>query len=165
MIDPHGASSGGKKEIPAVLAPETSRAKKTGTAEPAATPEPGTKPEPAATPEPGTKAKPTAGAPKAMKLSRRDLERSLSNFASLSREAQIERAPGGGVRIVQLSRGSFFSRIGLEAGDIVRRVAGHAIDSVDAAAGAYAAVISAREVLVEIERRGRPVALRYHLVD
>lgn len=76
---------------------------------------------------------------------------------------QIERVPSGGVRIVELERGSFLAGLGIERGDVIRRVAGHAVDTVDQAAAAYAVVATAREVLVEIERRGAPLRIRYRI--
>jgi hypothetical protein len=96
-------------------------------------------------------------------LSRRELDWALSDFAALSKQIRIERASGGGVRIVDLERGSFVDKLGLKRGDVVKRVAGHSIDTVDEAAAAYAALESARDVVVELERRGAPLRLRYRL--
>jgi hypothetical protein len=96
-------------------------------------------------------------------LSRRELDWALSDFAALSRQIRIERVSGGGVRIVDLERGSFVDKLGLKRGDVVKRVAGHTIDTVDEAAAAYAALESARDVVVELERRGAPLRLRYRL--
>ena len=112
-------------------------------------------------------APPPAAAPRSADekrtLSRRQLDESLADFGALARQMQIEPAKGGGVRIVELERGSFVARLGIERGDVVRRVAGHSIDSVDEAAAAYAVVATAREVLVELERRGKPLRIRYRL--
>jgi hypothetical protein len=47
----------------------------------------------------------------------------------------------------------------------VRRVAGHAIDTVDDAAAAYAAVVAAKQVVVEIERHGARIHVTYQLTD
>lgn len=96
-------------------------------------------------------------------LSRRQLDEALADFGALARQMQIEPARGGGVKIVELERGSFVAKLGIERGDVVRRVAGHSIDSVDEAAAAYAVVATAREVVVELERRGKPLRIRYRL--
>ena len=99
------------------------------------------------------------------KLSRKELNRALADFAALTRDIKIERAAGGGVLVSDLAKGSFPARVGIQKGDIVRRVAGHAIDTVDDAASAYAAVMAAKQVVVEIERRGARLQLTYQLTD
>ncbi|HWM85601.1 MAG TPA: hypothetical protein VNO33_07180 [Kofleriaceae bacterium] len=106
---------------------------------------------------------PAASKEQARPLSRRDLDSALADFSSLARQLQIERAQGGGVRIIEIERGSFFAQLGLQRGDVVKRVAGHEVDTVDEAADAYAALARAKHVLVEIERRGAPVRIRYRL--
>jgi hypothetical protein len=131
-------------------------------------------PEPPADDSNVTKVKPTevqpAAPPRARAkddqvkdLSRRELDWALSDFAALSKQIRIERASGGGVRILDLERGSFVDKLGIKRGDVVKRVAGHSIDTVDEAAAAYAALESARDVVVELERRGAPLRLRYRL--
>lgn len=112
-------------------------------------------PSPAAAPSPREEAR---------KLSRRQLDAALADFSALAKQIRIERIAGGGVRIAELERRSFFAGLGLERGDVVRRVAGHPIDTVDEAAAAYAALGSARDVLVEIERRGATHRIRYQLI-
>ncbi len=99
----------------------------------------------------------------AQTLSRRELDWALSDFAALSRQIRIERVEDGGVRIAELERGSFLAKLGIKRGDVVLRVAGHPIDTVDQAAAAYAALADARDVVVELERRGKPLRLRYRL--
>jgi hypothetical protein len=184
VMDPYAPA-----EIPAVAAPEKSRAAAPAppaptTTAPAATaptiaaptttppapvaaPPAATDPVPAAAAPTSAPAAPTAAPDKAKpssrKLSRKELNQALSDFARLSREIKIEVADGGGIRIVELTRGSFVDRIGLEKGDVVRKVAGHRIDTVDDAAGAYAAVMRAKQVDVEGERRGAHLHIRYEL--
>jgi len=102
-----------------------------------------------------------ASAPR--KLSRRELDSALADFSALARTMQIEPVDGGGIRIVELESGSFVARLGLETGDVIKRVAGHSIDTVDQAAAAYAALSRAKDVMVELERGGRPLRLRFRL--
>jgi hypothetical protein len=47
----------------------------------------------------------------------------------------------------------------------VRRVAGHAINTVDDAASAYATVLRSKEVTVDLERKGARMTLRYQMID
>ena len=122
---------------------------------------------PAAAKAPAAPAAAKAPAAKSVKrkLSRKELNRALADFAALTRDIKIERAAGGGVLVSDLAKGSFPARVGIQKGDIVRRVAGHAIDTVDDAASAYAAVMAAKHVVVEIERRGARLQLTYQLTD
>ncbi len=113
--------------------------------------------------QPGAAPKARAPEEPAQTLSRRELDWALSDFAALSRQIRIERVDDGGVRIAELERGSFLARLGIKRGDVVLRVAGHPIDTVDQAAAAYAALADARDVVVELERRGKPLRLRYRL--
>ncbi|HEU5057948.1 MAG TPA: PDZ domain-containing protein, partial [Kofleriaceae bacterium] len=69
------------------------------------------------------------------------------------------------ILVTDLAKGSFPARAGIEKGDVVRRVAGHAIDTVDDAASAYAAVMKAKQVVVEIDRRGARLHITYQLTD
>jgi len=117
-------------------------------------------PAPSATPAPAAKAN-----GEKRRLSRKELNKALADFAALSREIKIERAAGGGVLVTDLAKGSFVARLGIEKGDVVRRVAGHAIDTVDDAAGAYAAVVSAKQVVVDVERHGARLQITYQLTD
>jgi len=179
VLDPYGPA-----EIPVVVAPEASRA-----GAPAAAPPPAPTSAPAAAPAPTpapaaappAEVAPSAPSPSATaapaaapaakahtekrRLSRKEMNKALSDFAALSREIKIERAAGGGILVTDLSKGSFPARLGIEKGDIVRRVAGHAIDTVDDAAGAYAAVVAAKQVVVEIERHGARLQITYQLTD
>ena len=110
---------------------------------------------------------PKAGAARSEKrrLSRKELDRALSDSAALTREIKIERATGGGILVADLAKGSFAARAGIEKGDVVRRVAGHAIDTVDDAASAYAALLEAKQVVVELERRGARLHITYQLTN
>ena len=87
----------------------------------------------------------------------------MADFSALSRQIQIEPADGGGVRVLAIAGRSLFARLGIQTGDVIRRVAGHSIDTVDGAAAAYGVLASSRSVAVELERRGAVVRLRYRL--
>ncbi len=178
VLDPYGPA-----DIPVVVAPEKSRAGAPAatptppapTSAPAAAPAPTPAPAPAPSVDPAPA--PSAASPSATpapaakqhgekrRLSRKEMNKALSDFAALSREIKIERAAGGGILVSDLAKGSFAARLGIEKGDVVRRVAGHAIDTVDDAAAAYAAVVAAKQVVVELERRGARLQITYQLTD
>lgn len=140
VIDPYGGAAG---DIPTVRAPSSSRA---GNAPPAKSADP-------AKPGPATRAKPAVR--EQFSLSRAELDRALDDFSALGKEIRIRPASGGGIEVVDLARGSFFARLGLKSGDVVRKVGGRALRSVDDAAAAYAELLSSSSMEVEIERAGR----------
>ena len=168
-----GAASAGSaaagSAAPPTTAPRTtgSGADRTGAAPAGAAPSPDsnvTTVEPTEV-RPGASSRAPANPPREQqrKLSRRQLDAALADFSALGKQIRIERAAGGGVRIADIERGSFFAGLGFEPGDLVRRVDGHPIGTVDEAAAAYASLASARDVLVEIERRGAPLRIRFQL--
>ena len=161
VMDPYGPT-----DAPAAEPPAAARAAPTSTPPAAVAPTPAPA-APAAAEAPAAPAAAKAPAAKSVKrkLSRKELNRALADFAALTRDIKIERAAGGGVLVSDLAKGSFPARVGIQKGDIVRRVAGHAIDTVDDAASAYAAVMAAKQVVVEIERRGARLQLTYQLTD
>ena len=167
VIDPYGPAA----PVRSVEAPPASRATSSpdahapAAAAAAATPAPAADHAAAPAPVADHAVAPAQPGEQHRRLSRRELDHALADFAALAKEVQIERAPGGGVLIRQIGRGSFFARLGLEPGDIVRTVAGHTIDTADDAADAYAAVVSAHDVLVEIDRHGTRVRLHLDLVE
>lgn len=157
VMDPYGPD-----EIPADPPPTSAPP-----AAPAPTPAPTVTAPALAAPPAAAAATAPAAKPRSekRKLSRKELNRALADFAALTRDIKIELATGGGILVTELAKGSFPARNGIEKGDVVRRVAGHAIDTVDDAAGAYAAVMKAKQVVVEIERRGARLHLTYQLTD
>ena len=163
VMDPYGPT-----DTPAAEPPPPAAAPAAPTSTPPAAVAPTPAPAaPAAAEAPAAPAAAKAPAAKSVKrkLSRKELNRALADFAALTRDIKIERAAGGGVLVSDLAKGSFPARVGIQKGDIVRRVAGHAIDTVDDAASAYAAVMAAKQVVVEIERRGARLQLTYQLTD
>ena len=109
-------------------------------------------------------AKPAGQAPERIQLRRDDLDRALADFGALARQAQIEPAAGGGIRLLEVAGGSLFARVGLKKGDVVRRVAGHELSSVDAAAAAYADLLARSRATVELERAGHSLAIEIQLI-
>ncbi len=99
----------------------------------------------------------------AVKLQRSNLDSALSDFDRLSKEVQIERARGGGVRITGIAKGSFFYRAGLRKGDVVRAVAGERLTNMESAARVYARIQASDEFDVEVDRRRRRIIFAFAL--
>jgi hypothetical protein len=84
-------------------------------------------------------------------LRRAELDDALADFTVLASEAQI-RVEGKRVRIAELSRGSFFHRLGLRKGDLVVSVAGDPVYDVDRAAAVYAKLKRADQFTIKLYR-------------
>jgi hypothetical protein len=96
-------------------------------------------------------------------VSRARLDATLSDFRALERQIAI-RSEGTGVRIISLATHSLMYDMGLRQGDLIQRVAGRQLDTVEAAAALYAHLARTDRFEVELVREGRPVVLHYRLV-
>ncbi len=96
-------------------------------------------------------------------LSRAAIDAALADLDDLERQAEVRAEPEG-VRIVRLDSDSFVHELGFRQGDLIRRVAGRTLDSVEAAAALYAHLARAEEVTVLLERAEREIRLEFDLV-
>jgi S1-C subfamily serine protease len=96
-----------------------------------------------------------------VRIPRDVLERELADVGALASQIALEREPTGGYRLMALQSGTFLERIGLRAGDVVLRVDGRPINSLDDASRAYAWLRVTDRFTVEVLRNGAPVVLRY----
>jgi general secretion pathway protein C len=94
---------------------------------------------------------------------RRDLDQALRDPNQLNYLGQIGMPPGGGVRLEAAPPGSLASKLGLQAGDVIRRVNGQAIASSGDLARLYQQFASLSTIQAEIERGGRVVRLSYRI--
>ena len=94
-------------------------------------------------------------------IPRPDLDRELGDFGTLSRQAQVTAAPAGGFQLTHVRPGSFVSRVGLRAGDVILRVDGRAINKLEDAAAAYAWLRVTDRFTVDVVRAGQPMRLHY----
>jgi S1-C subfamily serine protease len=105
---------------------------------------------------------------------RYDIKRSrvqalLENQATLMREARVvpeqENGKVVGVRLFGIRKTSVLAELGFENGDRVRRVNGFLIVDPSTALEAYAELKKAKEIVVELDRKGKPVKLQYRIID
>lgn len=73
----------------------------------------------------------------------------------------IKNGKPNGFKLYAIRPSSVYARLGLENGDTVLRINGHALDSADHALEVYTKVREANEVVVEIVRRGVPIKHSY----
>ncbi len=105
-------------------------------------------------------AKATSGSRVTRAIDRDDFDRAMGDFHARSKEIVLS-VEDRGIRIVDLSRGSFFSRLGLQKGDLVVSVAGHSVRDPDEAALVYVELSRVREFDAVVDRAGTPLTIRY----
>ncbi len=83
--------------------------------------------------------------------------------AALDASISLEIALQGGFRVAELRAGSFLARLGLHQGDIIERVDGRPLRSVEDAQAAYNWVRVTDHFAVDLKRDGRPLTLRFQV--
>jgi S1-C subfamily serine protease len=95
-----------------------------------------------------------------MLIPRDVLTRELADFDGLGQQVSLAQERGG-FRLQSLRAGSFLQRAGLREGDLLTRVDGRPMASIDDCAAAYASLRVASRFTVEVERGGKSVELRF----
>jgi len=163
LAHPPVVSKKAAKKMPAMIVTATGEAKIT--APPAATSAVAEAP-PAPPPAPVI----AAPAPPAKKevitqdVSRSTIEVGLADFAALSEEVQVQKADGGGWRLVRVKDGCVLRKLGLKDGDVVRRVSDLPINTFDDAASVYARIRTWDHLTLAVEREGRPVMILVRII-
>ncbi len=103
----------------------------------------------------------TRGGPTAFTFSRKDLETALKDPNQLNYLGKIGMPPGGGVRLDEAPPGSLANRLGLQPGDVVKRVNGQAVASAGDLARLHQQFSTTSLVQAEILRGGQTVQLNY----
>lgn len=103
----------------------------------------------------------------ACKVQRALLDELLASPAALSRSARVipvmEDGVQRGFKLFGMRPGTLGPLLGLENGDRVLTVNGRQLDSIDSAMDSYLALRDARELEIEIERRGQARKLKIEL--
>jgi general secretion pathway protein C len=96
---------------------------------------------------------------------RDELNRALGSMNHLTLQARIAPAFKDGVaigfKLFSIRRDSFYSKIGIQNGDIIRRINGYDINSPDKALEVYAKLKESNRIEIEIERKGSSVRRTY----
>ena len=96
-------------------------------------------------------------------FARHDLDQALRDPNQLNYLGQIGTAPGGGVQLSAAPAGSLASKLGLQSGDVIRRVNGQPIASQGDLARLYQTFATTNTIQAEIERAGQVVRLSYQI--
>ena len=94
-------------------------------------------------------------------LSRKELDDALRDPNQLSYLGQIGMPPGGGVRMEAAPAGSLANRLGLQPGDVIKKVNGQVVASPGDLARLYQQFATLAAVQAEIQRGGSTVQLSY----
>src|SRR5919106_607820 len=98
---------------------------------------------------------------------RDEVARVLSNLNALAMKARIVPAfrdgKAVGFKVFSIRPNSLYSRIGIQNGDVIRRLNGLDINSPEKALEAYARLKDATRIDLELERRGQPVRKTYYV--
>jgi hypothetical protein len=70
-----------------------------------------------------------------------------------------------GVRFKEVAPGSAYARLGIEQGDLIRRIDGRRVDAPEKALEIYSRLLQRRFVEVDLERRGRLLSYVYRIDD
>ncbi len=97
----------------------------------------------------------------AFAFSRKDLDDALKDPGQLGYLGRIGMPPGGGVRLDEAPPGSLAARLGLQPGDVIRKVNGQAVASTGDLARLYQQFATTGFVQAEIQRGTASVQLNY----
>ena len=96
------------------------------------------------------------------------VDKALGDLSSLATQARIVPAFEGGeavgFKLFSIRPGSLYSKIGIQNGDVISRINGYEINSPDKALEVYQKMKDAKEITVDMKRRGKPVTLNYNIV-
>jgi general secretion pathway protein C len=99
--------------------------------------------------------------PNQFSFSRKDLDDALKDPGQLSYLGRIGAPQGGGVRLEEAPPGSLASRLGLQPGDVIRKVNGQAVASAGDLARLYQQFATTSLVQAEVQRGTATVQLSY----
>jgi general secretion pathway protein C len=101
--------------------------------------------------------------PNSFSFSRKDLEEALKDPTQLAFLGRIGMPQGGGVRLDEAPAGSLASRLGLQPGDIIRKVNGQAVASAGDLARLHQQFATTSNIQAEIQRGTATVRLSYNI--
>jgi len=100
-------------------------------------------------------------------VSQQEIENTLSNLNSIATQARIVPAFKNGVaegfKLFSIRPGSIYSKIGIQNGDVIKRINGFEINSPDKALEVYQKLRTARNIQVQLERRGQTITKSYSI--
>jgi general secretion pathway protein C len=105
----------------------------------------------------------TRTSPNAFAFSRKELDDALRDPSQLNYLGQLGQPGSGGVRLEQAPAGSLASKLGLQPGDVIKRVNGQAVASTGDLARLYAQYSMLSTIQAEVQRGTNTVQLSYSI--
>ena len=106
-------------------------------------------------------------APNNYKVPRSELDNAIANMSDLATKARIvpsfKNGVANGFKLFSIVPDSLYAKIGIQNGDVVRRINGYDINSPEKALEIYQKLQTANHVDVEVERRGETVKKSYSI--
>jgi len=96
-------------------------------------------------------------------LSRKELDQALRDPSQLEYLGQIGMPPGGGVRLDAAPAGSLAAKLGLQPGDVIRKVNGQPVASPGDLARLYQQFATMSQIDAELKRGNATVQLTYQI--
>ena len=96
-------------------------------------------------------------------LSRHELDEALRDPAQLQYLGQIVMPPGGGVRMEAAPAGSLAAKLGLQAGDVIKKVNGQEVASTGDLARLYQQFATTSMIQAEVQRGNALLQLSYQI--
>lgn len=100
-------------------------------------------------------------------VSREELNKTLGNLNEVAMQARIVPAFKDGVatgfKLFSIRPDSIYSKIGIQNGDVIRRINGFEINSPDKALEAYTKLKEASHIEIDVERNGSTVTKQYDI--
>jgi len=98
---------------------------------------------------------------------RAEIEKSLSNLNELAMQARIVPAfkdgQAQGFKLFSIRPDSLYTKIGIQNGDVIKRINGNDINSPEKALEIYSKLRDANRIDIEIERNGTPLRKTYNV--
>lgn len=98
-------------------------------------------------------------------IPREEIDKQLSNLNSIATQARIvpsfKNGVANGFKLFSIRPGSIYSKIGIQNGDVIKKINGYEINSPDKALEVYSKLKEASKIEIELERRGSQLNKSY----
>ena len=100
-------------------------------------------------------------------IKKAEIDKALTNLSELATQARIvpsfKNGVANGFKLFSIVPDSLYSKIGIQNGDVIRRINGYDMNSPDKALEVYQKLRDASRIEVELERRGDSVKKQYSI--
>ena len=100
-------------------------------------------------------------------IKKAEIDKALTNLSELATQARIvpsfKNGVANGFKLFSIVPDSLYSKIGIQNGDVIRRINGYDMNSPDKALEVYQKLRDASRIEVELERRGDTVKKQYSI--